>query len=393
MVHCKAGVENVVADTLSWLPISNVEDLLAFSGSCSVDEVKAIFDGTVNQAQNGEAWLPKVNIINVDLETELLYTGGRSRESLITTNLTKFQSEDKVISRLIDLKNKGTTLNDAEKNKEFREVRGLLRCFEKLFISNARGILYRTTSEKTQLVLLIKLVPLVFTELHVNMDHLGKDRILQLIRDRFYWSKMEDNVTHFVTKIWSCVKRKKPHIVPVAPMQTFSSAAPLEFIVLDFLQFDTCTGGYKHLLVLTDLFSNFVQICPATNKSAKTASDRLYNYFMLRYGLPGKIVHDQRREFENDLFSQLSFYCSIERLKTTPYHPQTNDPTEHMNQTILLMLKGTLSGLRRFLATESLLKMVRNAFYFTLKALFVLQIFKILSWLFGHVTKRLDKKG
>ena len=114
---------------------------------------------------------------------------------------------------------------------------------------------------------------------------------------------------------------------------------------------------------------------------------------MLRYGLPGKIVHDQRREFENDLFSHLSFYCSIKRLKTTPYHPQTNDPTEHMNQTILLMLKGTLSGLRRFLATESLLKTVRNAFYFTLKALFVLQIFKILSWLFGHVTKRLDKKG
>ena len=189
----------------------------------------------MNQAQNGEAWLPKVNIINVDLETELLYTGGRSRESLITTNFTKFQSEDKVVSRLIDLKNKGTALNDAEKNKEFREVRGLLRCFEKLFISNAGGILYRTTSEKTQLVLLIKLVPLVFTELHVNMDHLGKDRILQLIRDRFYWSKMKDNVTHFVTKIWSCIKRKKPHIVPVAPMQTFSSAAPLEFIVLDFL--------------------------------------------------------------------------------------------------------------------------------------------------------------
>ena len=36
---------------------------------------------------------------------------------------------------------------------------------------------------------------------------------------------------------------------------------------------------------------------------------------------------------------------------------------------------------------ESLLKMVKNAFYFVLKALFVLKIFKFLSWLFGHVEK------
>ena len=33
-------------------------------------------------------------------------------------------------------------------------------------------------------------------------------------------------------------------------------------------------------------------------------------------------------------------------------------------------------------------KMMKNAFYFILKALFVLKIFKFLSWLFGHVEKR-----
>ena len=52
--------------------------------------------------------------------------------------------------------------------------------------------------------------------------------------------------------------------------------------------------------------------------------------------------------------------------------------------------KGTLSGLRQFLATESPLKMMKKFFYFTLKALFVLKKFKFLSWLFGHVEKRLD---
>ena len=35
---------------------------------------------------------------------------------------------------------------------------------------------------------------------------------------------------------------------------------------------------------------------------------------------------------------------------------------------------------------------MKNAFYFMLKALFVLEIFKFLSWVFGYVEKQLDKK-
>ena len=37
--------------------------------------------------------------------------------------------------------------------------------------------------------------------------------------------------------------------------------------------------------------------------------------------------------------------------------------------------------------------MKKNAFYFMLKALFVLGIFTLLSWHFGYVEKRLDKKA
>ena len=37
--------------------------------------------------------------------------------------------------------------------------------------------------------------------------------------------------------------------------------------------------------------------------------------------------------------------------------------------------------------------MIKNAFNFILKALFVLKIFKILSCILDHVKKRLDKKA
>ena len=54
---------------------------------------------------------------------------------------------------------------------------------------------------------------------------------------------------------------------------------------------------------------------------------------------------------------------------------------------IAVVIKDELSGLGQFLATERPLKLIKDAFYSTLKALFVLKIFKVLSWIFAHVEK------
>ena len=54
------------------------------------------------------------------------------------------------------------------------------------------------------------------------------------------------------------------------------------------------------------------------------------------------------------------------------------------------LFKYTLSRLKQFLVTHSPFKMMKNAFYFTLEALFILKIFKFLSWFFGHIEKWLD---
>ena len=92
-------------------------------------------------------------------------------------------------------------------------------------------------------------------------------------------------------------------------------------------------------------------------------------------------------------------YCNTAYLRTIPslfsciateksYWCLVNTLLSHCS----CIIKGVLSGLRRFLATESPLKMMKNAFYFTSKALFVLKIFKFLSWAFCHVSKRLNQQ-
>ena len=66
-------------------------------------------------------------------------------------------------------------------------------------------------------------------------------------------------------------------------------------------------------------------------------------------------------------------------------HTKEKERDESQFVTNYLGIRGSPSGLRQFLTTKSPLKMMKNAFYSTLKALFVLKIFKFLSWVFGYV--------
>ena len=118
------------------------------------------------------------------------------------------------------------------------------------------------------------------------------------------------NLIHLCT-ICPCVKKKRPHILQSAEMQSIFPNEPLQIVSMDFLHSDKSSVGYEYLLVVTDLFTKFTQVYATRNKEGKTAADRFYNDFILKFGLPGTILHDQGKEFDNHLFRQLSQLCSI----------------------------------------------------------------------------------
>ena len=121
----------------------------------------------------------------------------------------------------------------------------------------------------------------------------------------------------------------------------------MELVGLDFLHLDL------HL----DHYTGFTQAYPTASKKAKTATERLYSDFMLRFGLPDKILHDQGGEFENDLFKELVKLCGVKRIRTTPYYPQNNGKVYRINQTIISTLQ-TLPELHKSKWKDHIQKLV-----------------------------------
>ena len=190
----------------------------------------------------------------------------------------KAQEQEKWIKTVKDaIRNKISLDKESIGNNSF-QLKGLMR-FRHLLVGSD-NILYRKIrgKEEKQVVLPSRLKPFVYNELDVNMGHLGYERTLEVIRERFYWSQMNDEVKHFAGKICKCVKDKRPVRLPQAPQKRITSSAPMDLVGLDFLRLDTCVGGFQYLLVITDPFTRYTQIYPTQNKEAKTAADKLFNH-------------------------------------------------------------------------------------------------------------------
>ncbi len=346
-IKYRPGKENVDVDILSRMPL-DIETLMK---ECTEELPFDCVEATIQSVE-----VPNLSwtaVISLDDTVATEYAG----EPLPVEEIKQAQQNDDHIGPVLQFKLSDKKPTGHLFNTMTAKSKCLLRSWDKLFIGDD-GILRRRTNTRTQLVLPANYKQRVLKELHDNMGHQGLDRTMSLIRERFYWPQMHNDVDHYVTKSCVCLKQKKPGKETRAPLQNIVTTHPFELVFIDFLHLDKCKGGYQYILIVVDHFTRFAQDYATTSKSAKTVVEKLFNDYALKFRFPQRIHHDQGGEFENQLVAQLKKSCGVAGSRTTPYHPQGNGQVEHFNRTLLQMLKALTENQKTNFGKESLKKLI-----------------------------------
>ena len=96
--------------------------------------------------------------------------------------------------------------------------------------------------------------------------------------------------------------------------------------------------GNQYILVMSDHFTKWVEAVPMPNQRAETVAKAFVDEVVTRHGVPTKLLTDQGRNFEADRMKQVLSLLGVQKLRTSPYLPQTDGQVERMNRT----LKGIL---------------------------------------------------
>ena len=161
------------------------------------------------------------------------------------------------------------------------------------------------------------------------------------MQEHFWWPGMTRDLRNRIKKCGHC--RKYEAAPPVAPMKSLTSSGLEELLHIDFTSIEETVPLKEEpvicsVLVLQDHFSKYVVAYVVKDQTAHTAAETLrIGYFGL-FGAPAYLVSNQGKAFMGHVITHLCELYRVQKLRTSPYHAQTNGQVERMNQTIIRMI-------------------------------------------------------
>ena len=262
--------------------------------------------------------------------------------------LREAQEKDPVIGRVLYLVRMG---RECQGGQESKKVRHLLKQRKRLSVTEQGVLVVRSPKGQLQVVLPAQFVREVLTTAHDApvSGHLGMDKTMEKVRDRFYWSTLFNDVSRFCRTCVSCQNRKDPVKARQAPLQEMPvPTRPFEWVSIDHTgPLPQTAAGNKYILVISCHFSKWIECIAVPTMEAELVAEVMAREVVCRYGVPLRLHSDQGRSFEAAVIKNLCRSLGMEKSRTSSYHPQCNGETERFNSTVKTMLSHYVDQLNQ----------------------------------------------
>lgn len=172
----------------------------------------------------------------------------------------------------------------------------------------------------------------IFDVIH-GLSHPGKKTTRKMITSRYLWSGMNKDINDWCKTCIACQKSKvQRHII--SPVGNFMPAQRFEHLHIDIVGPLPISQGKRYLITIIDRCTSWPEVFPVEDITAETVASTLYEGWITRFGCPLRITTDQGRQFESRIFESLSQFLGIHKIRTTPYHPQSNGMIERFHRTL-----------------------------------------------------------
>jgi hypothetical protein len=183
----------------------------------------------------------------------------------------------------------------------------------------------------------------MFQEMHEKPTggHLGMNRTYDRIKLLITWPGMKQELEEYIRNCETCQKNKITLNKTKMPLQiTTTPDVVWVKCALDIVGPLTPTlDGNKYLLTFQDELSKYTVAIPIQQQDAETADKAFVDEIVLKFGIPQTILTDQGSNFLSELFTNTCKLLKIKKIKTTAYHPETNDALEITHRVLVEYLR------------------------------------------------------
>lgn len=207
--------------------------------------------------------------------------------------------------------------------------------FEKFRIVNEL-LVYEEEEKKMAVVVPYVLKERILKAYHDSflIGHRGRDAVLKVLKNHFYWIGRSKDVKEYVAACDECTKTKKlkPLYKGLKPIVKERAMAKVN---LDFVGPLTETKeGFKYLLVMVCADSGSVKLAATKGKTSLEVANAFINRIICEGHLPSVIQTDNAMEFTQGLMKAINEVFAIKGVVGNPYSPKVNGIVERKNGTI-----------------------------------------------------------